>query len=173
MFLKCCLSAAIVINLLRVKSRSAYITPDKRDYPHSIMSPHLRGGGILILVWIPLILVFASAYASMLVSDHTFLSAWTRSWILNKFSLIYNWDKTKNWLNFGDLDLIFKFSAVEKLKISRWIGTSVFSENTVTRYSYFFIMSTHDICFCWGSSNDQGPFAQSIVSLTGLLVVKM
>ena len=27
---------------------------------------------------------------------------------LTKFSLIYNWDITKNWLDFGDLDLIFK-----------------------------------------------------------------
>ena len=37
----------------------------------------------------------------------------------------------KNWLDFGGLDLIFKVTAVEKLKIYGR-GTSVFSENTVT-----------------------------------------
>ena len=34
---------------------------------------------------------------------------------------------------FGDLDLIFKVTAVEKPKIHGW-GTSVFSENTVTSF---------------------------------------
>ena len=37
----------------------------------------------------------------------------------------------KNWLDFGGLDLIFKVTAVEKLKIYGR-GTSFFSENTVT-----------------------------------------
>ena len=40
---------------------------------------------------------------------------------------------TKNLLDFGDLDFIFKVTAVEKLKIHGW-GTSVFSENTITSY---------------------------------------
>ena len=48
---------------------------------------------------------------------------------------IYNWDITKNRFDFGDLDLIFKVTAVEKLKIHGG-GTFVFSENTVTN-SYF------------------------------------
>ena len=39
-------------------------------------------------------------------------------------------DITKNCLDCGDLDLIFKVIAVEKLKIHGG-GTSVFSENTV------------------------------------------
>ena len=47
-----------------------------------------------------------------------------------KFSWIYYWDITKNCLDFGDLDLIFKVTAVEKLNIHSG-GTSVFSENTV------------------------------------------
>ena len=47
-------------------------------------------------------------------------------------SWIYNWDITKNRLDFGDLYLIFKVVAGEKLKINSW-GTSVFSESTITR----------------------------------------
>ena len=31
---------------------------------------------------------------------------WTSGWMLTKVSLIYNWDIAKNWLDFGDLDLI-------------------------------------------------------------------
>ena len=56
---------------------------------------------------------------------------WRSCWILTKFSWIYNRDITINWLNFGDLDLIFKATAVDKLKI-HGEGTSVFSENTIT-----------------------------------------
>ena len=41
------------------------------------------------------------------------------------------------WLDFDDLDLIFRVTTVEKLKIYGW-GKSVFSENTIT--SLF--------CFC-------------------------
>ena len=33
--------------------------------------------------------------------------------------MVNNWDITKNWLDFGDYDLIFKVTAVEKLKILR------------------------------------------------------
>ena len=35
--------------------------------------------------------------------------------------------------DFGHLDLIFKVSAVEKIKVHDW-GTSVFSENTVASF---------------------------------------
>ena len=43
---------------------------------------------------------------------------WTICWILTKFSWIYmyNWDITNNWLDFGDLNLIFKVTAVEKIE---------------------------------------------------------
>ena len=40
-----------------------------------------------------------------------------------------------SWSDFGDLDLIFKVTAVEKLKIHSW-GTSVFSENTITSFCF-------------------------------------
>ena len=60
---------------------------------------------------------------------------WTSDWTLTKFSWTYNWDITKNSIDFGDLDLIFKVKAIEKPKI-RGLGTSVFSENTVTSFSY-------------------------------------
>ena len=56
---------------------------------------------------------------------------WTGGWILTKFSWIYYWDVRNICLDFGDHDLIFKVTAVEKPKIHGW-GTSVFSENTVT-----------------------------------------
>ena len=40
---------------------------------------------------------------------------WTGGYILTKFSWIYNWDITKNWLDFGDIDLIFKITVVERV----------------------------------------------------------
>ena len=39
---------------------------------------------------------------------------WTSGWILTKFAWICNWNITKNCLNFDDLDLIFKVTAVKK-----------------------------------------------------------
>ena len=42
---------------------------------------------------------------------------WISGWILTKFSWIYSWDQTKNWLDLCDLDIIFKVTAIEKLKI--------------------------------------------------------
>ena len=48
-------------------------------------------------------------------------------------NMVTLWDITKKCLDFGDLDLIFKVTAVEKLKIQGW-WTSVFSENTITCY---------------------------------------
>ena len=53
-----------------------------------------------------------------------------------KFSWVYNWDITKNWIDFGDLHIIFKVTVVERLKI-HGCETSVFSENIVT--SFFLI----------------------------------
>ena len=47
---------------------------------------------------------------------HTFLSAQylvNSGWILTKCSWKYNWDVTKNYLDFGDLDLILKVTAVK------------------------------------------------------------
>ena len=49
------------------------------------------------------------------------------------FSWIWNWDISKYWLDFGDLDLIFKVTAVEKLKIHG--GGHLFSlKMTATSY---------------------------------------
>ena len=49
----------------------------------------------------------------------------TSGWSLTIFSLIYNWDIIKNWLDSGDLDLTFKVKVVEKkLKLHGW-GISV------------------------------------------------
>ena len=49
-------------------------------------------------------------------------------------------------LEFGDLDLIFKVTTVEKLKI-HGLGTSIFSENTVTSFSCS--SSSHFFFFCF------------------------
>ena len=75
-----------------------------------IMSPHLRGGDILFLVWILL-----GSVGITLTYLHNIL--WSSGWILTKFSWVYNWDITKTWLDFGDIDLIFKVSVIEKLEI--------------------------------------------------------
>ena len=42
---------------------------------------------------------------------------WTSDWILPKYSWMHNWDITKNWLDFGYIDPIFKVTVEEKLEI--------------------------------------------------------
>ena len=76
---------------------------------------------------------------------------WTSGWILTKFSWIYNWNRTINSLNFGDLGLIFMVTAVEKLKIHGGGGggggwTSVFCENTVTSYGFTLGVGVSVLC---------------------------
>ena len=67
----------------------------------------------------------------------TFLSAqYLVTQRLDCFSWIYDWDITKNKLDLGDRDIIFKITTIEKLKIHGW-GTSVFYENTVTGFLMF------------------------------------
>ena len=83
-----------------------------------IMSPHLRGG------WHTEFGMDPVGFGITLSCLHNILRS--SGWILTKFSCIYNWDITKNWLDFCDIDQVFKVTAVEKLKIhSGW--TSVFS----------------------------------------------
>ena len=90
------------------------------------MSLHIWGVGYIDLV----VDAFRIRIGITLSCLHNIL--WTSSWILTKFSAMYNWDITKNWLDFGD-NLIFKVTAAEKLKIPvGGRGTSVFSENTFT-----------------------------------------
>ena len=46
---------------------------------------------------------------------------WTSGWIPTKFSWIYNWDITKNWLDFGDIHLFFK--VIENSQgVGGWLG---------------------------------------------------
>ena len=63
---------------------------------------------------------------------------WTSGWIHSKYSWIYNWGITKNWLEFSGLDPIFKVTAVEKTENS-WLGRrgwgSVFSVTTFYSHS--------------------------------------
>ena len=52
---------------------------------------------------------------------HTFLSAeyLVNQWLdSHKFSQVYNGNLTKSWLDFGDLDLIFKVTAIKKTENS-------------------------------------------------------
>ena len=94
--------------------------------------PPPMGMGTLISVWITLESALELAFVGVGVTFsclHYIL--WTSGWVLTKFSWIYNMDIPKNRLDFGDLDLIFKVTAEEKLKI-RGRETYVFSKNTVT-----------------------------------------
>ena len=131
----------------------------KVKYLVIIMSPPTYGeGDILILVWIPL----SSASTSVLVSTGVTLSCllnslWTSGWILNKFlwiSVNFNWVITKNWVDFVDLELIFKVMAVEKLKIHD--GGHLFSLKTLLLVRGLFSPVCHnkrrhsfEICFSW------------------------
>ena len=53
----------------------------------------------------------------------------------------------KDMIRFGNLHLIFKVTAVEKLKIHCW-GTSIFSENMIT--SFFNGSYYHHRMICYG-----------------------
>ena len=66
-------------------------------------------GDLLFLVQLQLMSVLEWRFSCL----YTIL--WTSGWILTKFSWIYNWDITKNCLDFHDLYLIFKVTAVEKM----------------------------------------------------------
>ena len=93
--------------------------------------PYLRGGGHTDYNANPIGFGVGIGVCVTLSCLHNIM--WTSSLMLTKFSLIRNWGVTKNWFDFGDLDLIFKVTAVKKLKI-HGVGTSVFSENTVTSF---------------------------------------
>ena len=96
--------------------------------------PNLRGGGHIdfvadsVGIGICVGTGISFGVGMTLSSLHNIL--WTSGWILIKFPCINHWDITQNWLDFGDIDLIFKVTAIEKLKIHGW-RTSVFSENMV------------------------------------------
>ena len=81
------------------------------------MSPHLKGRGQIVFGVDPIgIDVSIGIGIGMTLSClHNIL--WTSGWILTKFSWICNWDITQKKIRLVDLDLIFKVTAVEKLKI--------------------------------------------------------
>ena len=108
------------INLLFVSIIITYSLlcplPQVRETYSLLFVPPPQVRGTLFLVQIPLMsasalaLVLASASMSHFVLHNIF---WTSSWILTRFAWIYNWNITKNWLDFGDLGLIFKATTVE------------------------------------------------------------
>ena len=116
-------------------SRRAMLDADSSCY----LSPSPMGNGQIVFAVDPVGVSIVWFSIGMTLSFlHNIL--WTSGWILIKFSWIYNWDITKNWLDFGDLGLSFKVTAEEKLQIQWWWGRiSVFSENTVTSYQYFLL----------------------------------
>ena len=69
----------------------------------------------------------------------------TSGLILTKFSLIYNLD-IKNGLHFGNLDLIFKVTAIEKHL--QWWGRGVGRSVTSLEYIYLFILFLHQNISC-------------------------
>ena len=95
------------------------------------MSPHPKGGGPptqgeedIDFVVDPV--GFGVNVSNTLSSLHNILR--TSGWILTKFSWIQNWDN-KEVIRFGDLELVFKVTGVEKLKILVWV--TLFSLKTL------------------------------------------
>ena len=84
-------------------------------FVYIIMSPHLRGVGHIEFDADPIGVGIGISIGATLSCLHNIL--WTSVWIL-KFSWIYNREITKNWLDFGDIDLIFKVTAVENWKFA-------------------------------------------------------
>ena len=101
------------------------------------MSPNLWEGNILILVRVvSFVGVGVGVGVTPFLSAQYLVNQWLDSYqIFMDIHLRHSKKKQqqknkqkKNWLDFGDPDLIFKVIAVEKLKIRGW-GTSLFSEN--------------------------------------------
>ena len=93
------------------------------------MFPHLRGGGHIVYGVGPVGVGVGVTLFVCTISCDQWLDSQHISWM-------YNWDTPKNLLDSGDLGLILKVTAVEKLKIQSagrdWV--SVFSEKTVTSW---------------------------------------
>ena len=65
---------------------------------------------------------------------HSFLSAsisWTIGWILTKLAQTHYWDGGKKWLDFGDLDLLFK------------VTPALWMSNFRRRHPYFLVSWTN------------------------------
>ena len=79
---------------------------------------------------------------------------WTSGWIHTKFSWIYNWDRAKDWIEFGYLDLIFKVIAVENWSGVGGVGVGVGDIHFLWKHCYsvssglaFFLDFFSDILF--------------------------
>ena len=103
------------------------------------MSPNLWGGGYIDFGADPIgVGIGIGISISISISISVTLSCLYNILVgfLPNFHWLHNRDiiKTLLWLDYGDLDQIFKVTAVEKGKIHGW-GTFVFSENIVSNFS--------------------------------------
>ena len=63
------------------------------------------------------LLIFCSGVGMTISCVHDI--SWSSDWNFTKLAWIYHWDKLKSWLDFGDLDLIFKvFEGLKYVKNS-------------------------------------------------------
>ena len=81
--------------------------------PMDGISPNLHGYIIgtslieLIRFWWPWP-HFQGHWRTYMTISCTHYISWTNEWNFTKLAWIHHWDKFKSWLDFGDLDLIFK-----------------------------------------------------------------
>ena len=81
---------------------------------------------------------------------------WNSGWILNKFPWIYYWNRTKNCSDFGERGLIFKVSAVEKLKMFCLHNILWNSGWILSKFSWIYYLEKELIRFWWPWPNFQG-----------------
>ena len=85
----------------------------------SFMSSHLKEGGHIDFGAFQLASASALRFSVGITLSCMHNILWTSRWILTKFLWIYNWDN-KELFRFGDLDPIFKVTALEKTENLRW-----------------------------------------------------
>ena len=75
-----------------------------------IMSPQLKGSGATYC--------FGADPIGIHVASCLHSIFWTNGWILTKLAHMHYWDGGKKWLDFGDLNLIFKVTpALDQKKL--------------------------------------------------------
>ena len=90
------------------------------------------------------------------------LTSWTNWWILTKLAQAHYWDERKKWLDFGDLDLIFKdtpaliFSNFEQKRLSAPYLLSQMMGSGETSYIVTMGWFKELVRFWWPWPNFQG-----------------
>ena len=128
------------------------------DVRLEIMSHQPGGWGyILFLVRIP------SALASASTLSFLCIIFWTSQWNLTKLAYIHCWKEGKSWLDFGDIDLIFKVT------MALWNVQNMVSSVRLWTSGWFF--TKHAKIYCLEKGNSRLDFGDLDLIFKGTLAL--